>query len=401
MDTGNLVEKALFNIYKKKVNVKTEIEPNLFNITYKQLNLAVDKGFAGIEFNKPNDEFIYQLKHNNAVFSAFKVHREQNDIALQLLDGDGKLKSFAQFKKDAQNIDAEYQKYLKTEYSTAVIRARQAANFKKFEEDKELFPNLKWLPSTSISKRDLHKPFYNLVKPIDDPFWKSNFPGNLWNCKCGLTNTDEPSDEDQPKMDYEPAPGLDENPAFTASIFNNEHNTYLNNGYEKPKVLKKIAKEKADKVAYLPEVLKEYKNGGKVTTSNLVNKAENDYNDLVMIAKNFAKEGQKVEILPKIHFKNELYQKIFKGAYDKKCPDLNIGNSFYEFESFVGDWNKNKISNMLRKGLKQSNKIIIDIRGGYATDNFINKIAADMIKHNVKISEIWVLENNLKARKVF
>ncbi len=241
------------NIYNKKVNVKTGIEPNLFNETFKVLNIAVDKSFARVEFNKPNTEFVNQLKYNNAVFAAFKAHREQNDLASNLLDKDGKLKSFQAFKKDTQHIVYKYEKWRNTEYNTAVIRARQAANFKKFEEDADLFPNLKWLPSTSIDKRDLHTPFYNKVWPIKDKFWLTHTPGDLWNCKCGLTNTNEEPDGDKVTAHYKPSDGLEGNPAFTSEIFNIEKHPYRLKGHEKPAVLDKIVNSNV-KSLFLKEI---------------------------------------------------------------------------------------------------------------------------------------------------
>jgi hypothetical protein len=399
--SGNIIEKALLTIYNKKVNVMKEIEPNLFNITYKQLNLSVDNEFAKVRFNNPNPDFIHELKYNNAVFSAFKTHRQQNDLAANLLDIEGKLKSFQNFKKDTEKIIGKYnQDWLKTEYNTAVIRARQAANFKKFEEDIDLYPNLKWLQSTSVERRAGHVPFYNLIKPLNDPFWSNNYPGNLWNCKCGITNTDEEPDKTTPKSNYKPSDGIDENPGITGKIFTKTH-PYRTDGYLSPLKLDKIATSKADEVAYKQSIVKVYKNGGKVIESNLVNKVADDYKSLLKIANQFAKESKMVELLPKVHYKDSLYKELFKGAFERKCPDLKIDGSFYEFESYIGDWNKNKISNMLNKGLKQSDKVIIDIIGGYAKDDYIKRIALDMIKHKVKVSEIWVLECKNKIRRVF
>jgi len=138
-----------------------------------------------------------------------------------------------------------------------------------------------------------------------------------------------------------------------------------------------------------------------VFESNLVDKNGNDYKPLLSIANSFAKNGNNVEILPRLYFDDPVYKELYKGAYERKCPDLKINKSFYEFESFVGDWNKRKVSNMLKKGLKQSDKVIIDIRNGYAKDDYIKRIALDMIKHKIKITEIWVFEDNNKLRRVF
>jgi hypothetical protein len=38
------------------------------------------------------------LQHNNTVFSVFRAHRMQNDIAAQLTDADGNLRSFEEFR---------------------------------------------------------------------------------------------------------------------------------------------------------------------------------------------------------------------------------------------------------------------------------------------------------------
>jgi len=242
----SIFEKALRNIYSKKVNVKTEIEPNLFDITFKQLNLAVDESFADVKFGEPDYDFIQELKYNNAVFSAFKTHRQQNDLAKQLINDKGNMKSFSDFKKDTETIIGKYNvDWLNTEYNTAVLRARQASNFKKFERDKDLYPNLKWLPSTSVEIRKVHEPFYNKVWAIDDKFWAINFPGNLWNCKCDVTNTDEKISNQtfQNGQTNKADKGLEGNPAFTKQIFNIKNHSYATNGYEKFEVINKIAND--------------------------------------------------------------------------------------------------------------------------------------------------------------
>ncbi len=194
------------------------------------MNGAVDKAFGKVEFGNPDYDFVHQLKNNNAVFAAYKAHREQNDIIPNLVNDKGQLRSFSDFKKANEHITSKYQHWLKTEYDTSVLRARNAANFKKFERDADLFPCLQWLPSTSVEPRGEHEQFYNIIKPINDPFWSDNYPGDLWNCKCGITNTDKEPTATTPKANYEPTPGLDQNPAYTGAIFSNT-NAYITNAY--------------------------------------------------------------------------------------------------------------------------------------------------------------------------
>ena len=233
-DFSELFNKALNNIYKELVDVKGDIEPNLFKATFETLNKAVDKGFGSISYDHPDFGFVNELKANNGVFAAFKTHRQQNDIAKQLLDENGNLKSFDQFRKDTEAIIGEYNRnWLKTEYDTAVIRARMAARFKEFQRDADLYPNLKWTESTSVVKREPHVILYGLILPITHPFWLQQYPGSLWSCKCGITNTDEPENSTSYHLEkYDiptPPAGLEGNPAFTGEIYSNgayEQNAY-------------------------------------------------------------------------------------------------------------------------------------------------------------------------------
>jgi len=185
-----LLKKALKRIYEKEFNPITGIEENLFNEFLSTLNTALDKGFGTPAVNDRDYDFYQALRRNNAVFSAFKVHRMQNDIAAKLLDENGDLKPFNRFANDVQSItDHQCRKWLKTEYDTAIIRAHQAADWKQFEREADILPNLEWVKSTSIHPGEDHIIYWGLVLPIHHPFWKEHRPGDRWNCKCSLRST--------------------------------------------------------------------------------------------------------------------------------------------------------------------------------------------------------------------
>lgn len=218
------MESALRNIYEGLIDTDSEIEPNLFKITWDKINSAIDMAFADQGYSNPDIDFIYELKHNAGVFAAFKTHVQQNELVEQLLDENGELKSFAKFKEDTGPWTAKELRYLETEYDTATLRARNAAKWKEFERDADLYPNLKWLPSTSAERRELHILFYNLILPLTDPFWQEHFPGDLWNCKCGITNTDEAVTEiPDIGKGIKPDPGLDNNPGTSGMLFTGSH----------------------------------------------------------------------------------------------------------------------------------------------------------------------------------
>jgi F like protein len=172
------------------------------------------------------------------------------ELIKQLIGDDGKLKSFARFKKDTEDIVNKNHKWLETEYDTALLRARNAAQWKEFERDADLYPNLKWTPSTSAERRKMHQLLYGMILPITHSFWKKHFPGDLWNCKCGITNTDEKAWEKIPDIGdgLKPDRGLDSNPALTGELFTKTH-PYITKNKKTAKLTAKTAATaiKADK----------------------------------------------------------------------------------------------------------------------------------------------------------
>lgn len=210
----------------------TDIEINLFNEICDRINEAARKGLDESGAVDPDDDFRAAVLRNNEVFAAFKVHRMQNDMAKLLLDSNGNLKPFEQWRKEVMPI-ASHQvgQWLRTEYNTAVIRAHQAADWRQFEREKDVLPNLRWMPSTSVNPGKDHMIFWGTVRPIDDPFWNEHRPGDRWNCKCDLSSTDDPVTEipDFTKKDN-PHPGLDNNPGKDGKLFSDTH-PYIANAY--------------------------------------------------------------------------------------------------------------------------------------------------------------------------
>ena len=220
-------------IYNKDINVRTEIERSIFDETLKRFNEATAQGLAeSIDPAIITDRFLYELRTNNAVFSAFKTHRMQNDIAAQLIDQEtGQLKSFDRWMRDIKGMTDHYcRAWLQTEYDTAVIRAHQAADWKHFLDEADVFPNVRWMPTTSITPDPLHQHYWEkkLTLPVNHPFWQEHRPGDRWNCKCSLQQTDEPMNMDAldgytPPL---PMPGLDNNPANDGKLFSDTHPYY-------------------------------------------------------------------------------------------------------------------------------------------------------------------------------
>ena len=145
-----------------------------------------------------------------------------------------------------------FNRTLDAECTTAAARARTAKQMAMFNEPerKELFPNLKWLPSRSVTPRNEHEGFYNRIWAKDDPFWQKNFPGTEWNCKCDIEETDEPTSDNSKVSVPEPPAGLEGNPDTTGEIFTN--NAGVVKKVEKIKPRETVIKE-ANKISRTEE----------------------------------------------------------------------------------------------------------------------------------------------------
>ena len=239
-----VLEHFLRKLYDGDFDTSTEIEPTAWREVLRILNAAVAEGVSQSAAPPTlESDFYNELRQSNGVFAAFKVHSMAEKMAALLTDADGKLKPFYQWKAEVEGIASHYVgPWLRTEYNTAVIRAHNAADWLQFERNRDILPNLRWMPTTSPNPEAEHKRFWSvkLTRPIDDPFWNKHRPGDRWNCKCSLEATDEPITPIPDDADDEkPQRGLRGNPAKTGQIFDKSHPYFPKNcascGFNKKK----------------------------------------------------------------------------------------------------------------------------------------------------------------------
>lgn len=206
-------------------DTSSEIEPTMWRELLKTMNEASVEGLVASGHTTHEQSFLRALRHSNEVFSAFKSHSMGSLMQERLLDDKGKLRPFDEWKQSVGGIAKHYLgAWLKTEYDTAVLRAHQAADWQEFERNRDILPNLRWMPTTSPTPEEAHKGYWSsgLTLPLDHPFWADNHPANRWNCKCSLEATSEPASNgeipDAPKAQA----GLEENPRH-GHTFSDKH----------------------------------------------------------------------------------------------------------------------------------------------------------------------------------
>ena len=173
-NTADVLAAFLRKVYRG-FDTSAGVEPAMWREVLRIINSATVEGLADTGAPPTHEaDFYAALRHSNEVFAAFKVHNMGRLMADKLTGADGKLKPFGQWVEDVRPIASHHVgAWLRTEYDTSVIRAHNAADWRRFERDKDVMPNLRWMPTTSPAPESSHRAFWQrrLTLPVDDPFW--------------------------------------------------------------------------------------------------------------------------------------------------------------------------------------------------------------------------------------
>ena len=381
----------------------------LWQYYYKHLNKALAEGYNPT-IEETNTELVTSLKHNLARFSAFKETSFKQQIEASLTK-DGKVLSWQEFKAEANKLNIEYNKrWLQTEYNQTVANALSAQKYEEYIANKRIYPNLTYHAVHDERTRETHRAWDGLTLPVEHSFWKTHLPPNDWGCRCYVEPTANPVTEGVHTEDVPIKEAFANNPALSGEIF--PIIPYTKGMSEKAvKEVEKQVEKRLGKLGenYIEKVIKEYPNGGKISISNLVNTEGSDYERVYKCCDFFAKQGKETMILPRFNspLKNEIYQQLYADlqgtSYWGKCPDFKVGKTFYEHEGFLGDVNVlsfkeafKKATHMLGKGIKQSDKVVIDYTP--CDYNSVVRTIEERIKSGQMISEVWILRNDTLER---
>lgn len=232
--------KQYFNGDQKEI-----VPEQLYNATFKKLSTSINEGYSG-NYDLNDIKMVLELKTNVAVFAAFKSHSQASSYVDALLDQDGKKRTWSEFKKAAIDIDNTYNStWLESEYNMAVRQANAAKQWQGFLNDRDVYPNLEYMPSLSANPSPVHAKYYGIIKPIDDPIWNTLMPPSRWGCMCGVQQTRE--DESTEEVEApEPLPGIEGNPGKTGRVFSGSSPFILDKTKEQKVAIKKALNELKD-----------------------------------------------------------------------------------------------------------------------------------------------------------
>lgn len=149
--------------------------------TNRVLQAALDNGIAD---NTPSPAMLKKLREDVFLFSGCKTHKELKEAASWLLDDNGKVRPFNDFRNDVWKVHTAYnQHYLEAEYHFAIGSAQMAAKWADFEKDGDRY-HLQYRTAGDDRVRPEHEELDLITLPADDRFWSHYYPPNGWRCRC-------------------------------------------------------------------------------------------------------------------------------------------------------------------------------------------------------------------------
>lgn len=76
-------------------------------------------------------------------------------------------------------------------FNTNLRTAYAAGKWAQIQRVKETRPYLRYVAVLDQRTRDEHRAWHGTVLPADDPWWKTHYPPNGWNCRCTVQQLSE------------------------------------------------------------------------------------------------------------------------------------------------------------------------------------------------------------------
>lgn len=179
------IQALLDGVYAGKIN-EYKLPVSLYKAITDYLRRALVKGAGDPDaFSTRDSELFAKLEQSVYMFGAAKTYQETKALSSLLVDEDGKLRSSSEFNRLGRDLfDLWNGDWGKSEYNTALAQATMAVKWDKIENEKNLFPNLRYSAVGGEETCEICGALDGMVAPADDPVWDTIYPPNHFNCMC-------------------------------------------------------------------------------------------------------------------------------------------------------------------------------------------------------------------------
>lgn len=398
---NDLLDKIAQDLYEGKIkpgDVNIDLVDQTFNDLEEAAGSGYGKGWKPLDQKKKDPKetkTVRSLKNNLYRFSGAKSAQQLAQINKLLVDENGKIKPFPQFKKEVLELNKEYNvNYLKTEYNTSLKSAQMARQWKDYEAQKHLFPNLEFRTAGDDHVREKHAKLNGIVKPVDSEFWDKHTPPLEFNCRCHLRQTDKQATEEKNTPEITIPKLFQNNPWRTGVVYNDDHPYFTTPGVNANELFEKIELSKLQLKSPVEYVSK---NGAKVSVSKFADPVDIDenYETAKVIADQLKKD---VEIRPHINvpgWTNPEYKiedKIADRAKITKGVDYVFRDKKKQIESFTTKFNKQ----FSAAKINTDYTIVIDMSDikSFSSFKYAKKIIGQLLSEDNSLVEVFLVHKS-------
>lgn len=251
-----MIESIAKQLYDKKISDGT-IPLDLYNDTADKLMKAVFEGTGGssFDFDDSRNALVAHLRHNIYAFSGAKSLTELKHFNSLLIDAEGKLRPFTDFRNACTDAGLKFNEvWLKTEYDTAEASAQMAVKWTELTENNDY---LTYRTVGDNRVRPAHAALDGLTLHKDSPVLRRIWPPCDWECRCdmvpGLAQDVKYTDAQAGALGKQAVtnPLFDHNSGITKTIFEDNHPYFQEAG-------RKTHQFEAEKNYGLPSIKKLY-----------------------------------------------------------------------------------------------------------------------------------------------
>lgn len=190
-DLEGISDQLIQDIFDGKIS-KDQVPLKLYEETSKIFNNSIAAEMGSFGYADSRNSLTSTLRANIYAFAGAKSFSMQQEVRDQLLDTEGKVKSFSTFRRDAKKIIGQYnENWLSAEFDTAIGSAQMAKKWQQYEDDKDIYPNLTYRTVGDDRVSEEHAALEGLTRPVDDTIWDTIYPPNRFRCRCDVDQSDD------------------------------------------------------------------------------------------------------------------------------------------------------------------------------------------------------------------
>lgn len=235
------IDKIFKDVHSGSIGIHN-IPTELSAFTYDEIIRFVEDGFGKLN-SSIKIKRMSSYDDNIVAFSGAKTFQQSKDLSSFVFLPDGSKRPFKEFREFAQSINNQYNTvWLKTEQDTSFAVSQNADKWMNIEEDKELFPMLKYQTAADERVRLEHADWDNIIRPVEDSFWDTRMPSNGFNCRCTVIKLVEGNKSSLKGVPQNSDKMFNVNPGKVDYIFNEKKHPYFKHTKSETKAFNKALK---------------------------------------------------------------------------------------------------------------------------------------------------------------